>query len=102
MRASAALSVAQLSHADACATGAGTGAAHNQPNTASTMDGTQIQCSSSLVGFWWLAPYSSSQSLTLRMRGDATRGVRPPQGHCGLDGRHQAAQLSERARLDLT
>src|ERR1700730_6514515 len=56
------------------------------------MAGTQIQCSSLLTGFWWLTPYSPSQSLTLRMRGT-------PGG--GASGGHQAAKLAERARLDL-
>src|SRR3954471_5277089 len=37
-----------------------------------TMAGTQIQCSSSLAEFWWLAPYSSSHWCMVRMAGKAT------------------------------
>src|SRR4029077_778543 len=81
---------------------AGTGADHNRPITASTMGGTQIQCRSLLTGFWWLTPYSPSQSVTLRMRGTlpaarAPRNWRRPRA----SGGHQAAKLAERARLDL-
>ena len=63
---------------------------------ASTISGTQIQCSNLLVGSEWLRPYSSNQSATLRMRrflcgadsGKATRPLvtgataRDPKGLC--------------------
>ncbi len=53
----------------------GTGSDHRSPNTVSTINGTQIQCNSSLVGFSWLAPYSPSHSLTVRIT--ATLRPRP-------------------------
>src|SRR5437879_10976225 len=105
MSAAAAARVAQLSHGESSANAAGTGADHKKPITASTMGGTQIQCRSLLRGFWWLTPYSPSQSVTLRMRGTlpgarAPRNPGPP-GR-GASGGHQAAKLAERARLDLS
>src|SRR5437879_9030690 len=85
MSAAAAARVAQLSHGEASANTAGTGADHKRPITASTMGGTQIQCRSLLTGFWWLTPYSPSQSVTLRTRGTlpaarAPRNLRAPPG----------------------
>src|SRR5580698_5226927 len=81
---------------------------HSKPITASTMGGTQIQCRNLLVGFWWLAEYSPSQSLTVRMGHQRYPEVRAPGnpgartvGLADLGGRHQAAQLSQGARLDL-
>src|SRR5215831_595473 len=101
--AAAAASVAQLSHGDRAENSGGTGADHSSPNTANTIGGTQIQCSSLLVGCWWLAPYSPSHSVTVRMPGDATRPAEAPQEMCAeVSGGHHAAQLAESARLDLS
>jgi len=41
--------VAQLSHGETRAISSGTGIAHRKPTTVSTIVGTQIQCSASLV-----------------------------------------------------
>src|SRR6516225_11895343 len=102
MIAAAAASVAQLSQGERAENSAGTGADHSNPITASTIGGTQIQCSSLLVGCWWLAPYSPSHSVTVRMPGDATRPTEARQEMRGeVSGGHHAAQLAESARLDL-
>ena len=91
-----------MSQGDTEAKLAGTGALHMKPSTASTIGGTQIQCRSLLVGFWWLAPYSVSQSVTLRMQATLPRaagaGQIPgaaggPAHPCDLSGGHHAAQL---------
>jgi hypothetical protein len=42
--------VAQLSHGETSAKADGTGTDHSKPITASTISGTQIQCSSLFVG----------------------------------------------------
>src|SRR5579863_522081 len=104
MRAAAALRVAQLSQCDSAAKDAGTGSDHRSPMTASTIGGTHSQWNSLLVGCWWLAPYSLSQSARLRMAEDAN--PRRPllarrQGVSFVLGGHQPAQLAQRARLDL-
>src|SRR5579863_10632702 len=79
MSAAAAPSVAQFSQGDIAEKGAGTGTHHSNPNTDSTIGGTQIQCSVLLVGSWWLAPYSLSRSFTVRMPGKLTPGARGAQ-----------------------
>src|SRR5215831_15167939 len=105
MMATAAASVAQLSHGDRAENSGGTGADHSNPNTESTIGGTQIQCNSLLVGCWWLAPYSPSQSVTVRMSSDATRqrkALQEMRGEASGSRGHHDAQLAERARLDLS
>src|SRR5262249_21006689 len=97
--------VHRVSQGDRAENSGGTGADHSNPNTESTIGGTQIQCSSLLVGCWWLAPYSPSQSVTVRMSSDATRqrtALQETGGEASGGGGHHAAQLAERARLDLS
>jgi hypothetical protein len=63
--------LAQFAQGEALARTAGTGIDQSSPITDSTMGGTHSQCSSLLVRFSWLAPYSPSQSATVRMASDA-------------------------------
>ena len=37
---------------------AGTGTDHSNPMSENIISGTHTQCTSLLVGFWWLSPYS--------------------------------------------
>src|SRR5882757_5306739 len=67
--AAAAASVAQFIQGDRSAKTSGTGSDHSSPNTDNTIGGTHNQCMSLLVGFAWLAPYSPSQSVTVRIIG---------------------------------
>src|SRR5271154_1097017 len=65
--AAAVITVAQLAQGIAARTLLGKGVAHIKPRTHHKMTGTQIQCSASLVGLWWLSPYSLSHWFAVRM-----------------------------------